>query len=709
MKGSHSRWANSLKGEGPNTSDLKISILESMDVGSYLPKMPDEFFDDLCQSYDYSVTELTNAAAEEFEEYRRRTCKEIEDIVSKKQSELMTRMKQIHDDTNLKIQAIRRENAPAKVKEDEPVQQNDATFFQKRAMNDTSTMTRPQGALGASLARTTIGEHFPVPVPATAESTGLETVLSPEKRSPVKREKQPKADHKVKFAPEEDSDIELDDEEMQEDVFNIDEDLDKLNETAQPSMNLSWAEEAGEDRNVKDESVGLLHSGIAASFSAIPTTLKSHAEMQNTTHFGDSHLQGPYDTQTSDTASRFMSARRDNRLPKTERHEADEDLALAGVAMANAPSHRHLLARSSSIRLAEARKSQQSQGIVDSFKLAQSVPYNGAVQIQRAHLNSDAREGLEREPKTSLPYNEKLIVPSLLKATRGRQEPKDVTTGTASAALQTAAPSSIRKTGFRISSSSHVSPSLASTIASNTQPNSSMSDLPPLPDVPSQHIRLEPSTTLFPRAVPGTGHMIQDEDSKMVSKLLHFTHYLQNLKLSKRTGWYHHNVPFPESISDHMYRMAVLSILIESDEIDFRKCATMALVHDMAEALVGDLTPLCKVEKEEKRRREVQAIHFLTHDLLGDTQASRRIYDLWHEYEDRQTPEAKLVKDLDCFELCLQAYEYERTHNITDLQPFWDGAAPKVTSPEVQRWMGALLNKREAMWTSRGMAYRTQP
>ncbi|WFD22597.1 hypothetical protein MEQU1_001269 [Malassezia equina] len=271
-----------------------------------------------------------------------------------------------------------------------------------------------------------------------------------------------------------------------------------------------------------------------------------------------------------------------------------------------------------------------------------------------------------------------------MKATRGRQELKDVTTGTASAALQAAAPSSYRKTGFRISSSTHVSPPRASTSASNTQPNSSMSDLPPLPDVPSQHIRLDPSTTLFPRAVPGTGHMIQDEDSKMVSKLLYFTHYLQNLKLCKRTGWYHHNVPFPESISDHMYRMAVLSILIESDEIDFRKCATMALVHDMAEALVGDLTPLCKVEKEEKRRREVQAIHFLTHDLLGDTQASRRIYDLWHEYEDRQTPEAKLVKDLDCFELCLQAYEYERTHNITDLQPFWDGAAPKQLRSAIQ-------------------------
>lgn len=34
----------------------------------------------------------------------------------------------------------------------------------------------------------------------------------------------------------------------------------------------------------------------------------------------------------------------------------------------------------------------------------------------------------------------------------------------------------------------------------------------------------------------------------------------------------------------------------------------VALVHDLAEAIVGDITPYCGVSKEEKKRREMDAM-----------------------------------------------------------------------------------------------------
>lgn len=34
----------------------------------------------------------------------------------------------------------------------------------------------------------------------------------------------------------------------------------------------------------------------------------------------------------------------------------------------------------------------------------------------------------------------------------------------------------------------------------------------------------------------------------------------------------------------------------------------LALVHDLAESIVGDITPLCGVSKEEKQRRELAAM-----------------------------------------------------------------------------------------------------
>lgn len=46
--------------------------------------------------------------------------------------------------------------------------------------------------------------------------------------------------------------------------------------------------------------------------------------------------------------------------------------------------------------------------------------------------------------------------------------------------------------------------------------------------------------------------------------------------------------------------------------------------------------------------------------LLGDTTMAQEIVDLWQEYEDASTPEALFVKDLDKFEMIVQALEYEK-------------------------------------------------
>ena len=37
------------------------------------------------------------------------------------------------------------------------------------------------------------------------------------------------------------------------------------------------------------------------------------------------------------------------------------------------------------------------------------------------------------------------------------------------------------------------------------------------------------------------------QEEKELDGMLYYMHYLQNLKLGKRTGWYHHKVPHPES------------------------------------------------------------------------------------------------------------------------------------------------------------------
>ncbi|KAH9840034.1 HD domain-containing protein [Rhodofomes roseus] len=196
-----------------------------------------------------------------------------------------------------------------------------------------------------------------------------------------------------------------------------------------------------------------------------------------------------------------------------------------------------------------------------------------------------------------------------------------------------------------------------------------------------------PGKRVFPPLYQATGDVAVDR--------LAFVHILERLKTQKRTGWVDHNVPGPESISDHMYRMAILAMCTSDTNLDISKCVMMCLVHDLAEAQVGDIAPREGIPKAEKRRLEEEAMHNFVHEMLHDSPAAQRIMVLWQEYENQQTDEARFVKDLDRFEMASQASEYERNHNMTTLQPFFDSSIPHVRHPEVRRWSEDLLAERE--------------
>ncbi|KAI9685471.1 MAG: hypothetical protein M1820_010795 [Bogoriella megaspora] len=190
------------------------------------------------------------------------------------------------------------------------------------------------------------------------------------------------------------------------------------------------------------------------------------------------------------------------------------------------------------------------------------------------------------------------------------------------------------------------------------------------------------------------------------SSPLPFFHILERLKTTKREGWRRFSINHGESISDHMYRMSIITMLCPpslSSRIDLNRCTLMALVHDMAEALVGDITPVDGVAKSEKCRRETETMDYLTKSLLGKVQggeAGQRIRNIWQEYEDNETLEAKFVHDVDKMELLLQMMEYERAIEAVDLGEF-EYVAGRIELPEVKAWSEELLNERTALWKSR--------
>ncbi|CAE5958535.1 unnamed protein product [Arabidopsis arenosa] len=127
-----------------------------------------------------------------------------------------------------------------------------------------------------------------------------------------------------------------------------------------------------------------------------------------------------------------------------------------------------------------------------------------------------------------------------------------------------------------------------------------------------------------------------------VSSSIDFLTLCHRLKTTKRKGWINQGINGPESIADHMYRMALMALIAgDLTGVDRERCIKMAIVHDIAEAIVGDITPSDGVPKEEKSRREKAALKEMC-EVLGGGLRAEEITELWLEYENNASLEAIL-------------------------------------------------------------------
>ena len=124
----------------------------------------------------------------------------------------------------------------------------------------------------------------------------------------------------------------------------------------------------------------------------------------------------------------------------------------------------------------------------------------------------------------------------------------------------------------------------------------------------------------------------------------------------------------------------------------------IALVHDIAECVVGDLTPSDPVSPEEKHQMEMEAMSNLVKQLPTGRLALE-FYNGLERYEaqDPGDSEAKLAKDLDKFDMIMQAYEYEeRSRKGPFLQDFFDSTVNVFQVPKVKAWSDRLRHIRGA-------------
>ncbi len=144
------------------------------------------------------------------------------------------------------------------------------------------------------------------------------------------------------------------------------------------------------------------------------------------------------------------------------------------------------------------------------------------------------------------------------------------------------------------------------------------------------------------------------------------------LKRLPRTGWVESGVPDPESVADHSFRVALIAlVLADARGFDSLRVVRMALIHDLAEAETGDLTPTQKeAAHEAARRAEDEAMGRLIGDLPEAIQEEYR--DAWREFSEFATDEARLVRDADKLDMVMQASEYQKAGgDRARLMRFW--------------------------------------
>ncbi len=139
--------------------------------------------------------------------------------------------------------------------------------------------------------------------------------------------------------------------------------------------------------------------------------------------------------------------------------------------------------------------------------------------------------------------------------------------------------------------------------------------------------------------------------------LLAFLRAAEGLKTATRSGWT--SAGERESVAEHTWRLCLMALVTHPHfpEVDFARLVKICVVHDLGEAIGGD------VPAPEQARRAAAGDAAKAADerrdlltLLAPLPAAQReeIVGLWDEYEAARTPEARLAKALDKLETILQ-------------------------------------------------------
>ncbi len=167
------------------------------------------------------------------------------------------------------------------------------------------------------------------------------------------------------------------------------------------------------------------------------------------------------------------------------------------------------------------------------------------------------------------------------------------------------------------------------------------------------------------------------------------------LKRTIRTGWAQRGVANAEDVAAHSFGVAFTALILAElidEQLDKGKMLAMAILHDLPESLTSDIpTPSWRYLPEGSKRMTEDAA---MNEILAHTGYKSTLLELWHELQEAETVEARVVNDADKLDMYLQAVVYEEQTGNQHLEEFWSD--PKIFNfPLFQQIYEALRKRRE--------------
>lgn len=151
------------------------------------------------------------------------------------------------------------------------------------------------------------------------------------------------------------------------------------------------------------------------------------------------------------------------------------------------------------------------------------------------------------------------------------------------------------------------------------------------------------------------------------------------------------------NVAEHTLRVAWIGIILAAHEgADAGRVAQLALVHDLSEGRTGDAHYLASMYVERNERGAVR-------DSVAATALEDGVADLWREWEEGVTLEARIVSDADSLDVDLELMEWAARGHLPST---WNGIRKSIDrqlhTPTAQRLVAAIRATDPHDWHMRG-------